>query len=324
MRAKAFRSSSMKMSVTVIVLTFNESVNIADCLKSVAWADDVVIVDSGSTDDTVALARRVRPDVRCFEHLFQDFGDQRNWALDNTEPKHDWILFLDADERITSALSEAMSAVVMPEGDKEKHAKNIEEGMHVCTDRRVNADPGTEPIPSHAGYYLCNRYFFMGRWIKHCALYPSWQLRLLRKGQVRFRKEGHGQREVTEGSLGYLEEPYDHYGFSKGIEAWVARHDAYASNEVELIRRLRSEPLELKRLFSADPIARRRCLKSLAVHLPCRPLFRFLYMYIIRFGFLDGRPGWVFCRLRFSHEMNIAEKLGDSRRRDEEGKCPPQ
>ena len=157
----------MKSPITIVILTFNETVNIADCLNSVAWADDVIVVDSGSTDDTVALARRVRLDVRVFEHPFQDFGDQRNWALDNTNPKNEWILFLDADERITSACAEAIQNAI----------RNPEDQV---------------------GFFLSCRNFFLGKWIKHCSLYPSWQLRLLKKGQVRYRKEGHGQREGME------------------------------------------------------------------------------------------------------------------------------
>lgn len=272
-----------RFPLTAIVLTLNEERNIADCLRCLDWADDVVVVDSGSRDATVARAREARPDARIFEHPFQDFGDQRNWALDHAEPKHEWILFVDADERITPACAGAIREAVEKAG----------------------------PV---VGFYLCNRYIFRGRWIRHCSLFPSWQLRLLRKGRVRFRKEGHGQREVTDGPLGFIREPYDHYGLSKGVAEWLARHEKYAQNEVELLLRLQREPVAWAALWGRDPVARRRALKQIGARLPCRPLARFLYMYVWRRGFLDGRAGWDFCRLRWRHERNVARQLAAARR----------
>jgi len=271
-----------KAPVSVIILTMNEELNIRGCLETVAWAGDVVLVDSGSRDRTVELARQARPDIRVLEHPFLDFGDQRNWALDNTRPKHDWILFLDADERCTPECASEIQAAVQ--------------------------NPGNS-----AGFFLTCRNFFLGRWIRHCTFYPSWQLRLLKKGCVRFRKEGHGQREVSEGPLRYIPEPYNHFGFSKGIEHWIARHNVYSTNEVELIHQLRLQPLALRDLFNSDPVQQRRCLKRIAARAGCRPLLRFLYMYVIRAGFLDGYAGFVFCMLRVSHEIHITAKLAEVR-----------
>jgi len=264
--------------ITAIVLTRDEEVNIRDCLASLSWADDVVMVDSNSTDRTLEMAKGARPDVRVFQRGFTDFGDQRNWALDHAAPRHPWILFIDADERVTPACAAAIRAAVRNPGDK-------------------------------AGFFLTCRNFFMGRWIRHCTLYPSWQLRLLKSGAVRFRKEGHGQREVTDGPLGFIHEPYDHFGFSKGVEHWKARHEGYAANEAELIFRLRAEPLAPRDLLSPDPVVRRRCLKRFAARTPCRPMMRFVYIYLLRLGFLDGYPGLVFARLRAWHERNITARL---------------
>ncbi|MBN1268935.1 MAG: glycosyltransferase [Kiritimatiellae bacterium] len=268
--------------VSAIILTLNEEANMRACLESLAWVDEVVVVDSGSHDRTVALAGEAREDVRVFEHEFRDFGDQRNWALDHTDPKNEWILFVDADERITPACAAAI--------------------------RQAVAGGGAE-----IGYYLANRYLFLGRWIRHCTLYPSWQLRLLKRGHVRFQKEGHGQREVADGPLGYIREPYDHYGLSKGEGEWLARHKAYAVNEVDLLLRLRGEKINWSRLWGRDPVARRRALKQIAARMPCRPVMRFAYMYLWRGGFLDGRAGWRFCRLRWVHEMNVAARLAEAR-----------
>lgn len=277
---------SNRFGVSAIILTRDEEINVQDCLAALNWTDDVIVVDCGSRDRTIELAKAARGDVRVFEHPFVDFGDQRNWALDNTLPKHPWILFVDADERITPACARAVCDAV--------------------------AQPGT-----CVGFFLAPRNIFLGRWLKHCTFYPSWQLRLLKQGSVRYRKEGHGQREVTDGPLGYVREPYDHLPFSKGIKHWKERHAVYASNEIELILRLQAEPLGWPDLFSGDAVRRRRFLKRAAARVPAfvRPYLRFLYTYVLRGGFLDGRAGWVFCALRLSHEIHIASKLHEAQTR---------
>jgi len=267
--------------LTAIVLTQDEEINIRECLKTLAWADDVVVVDSGSRDRTIEIARHERPDVRIFSHGFKDFGDQRNWALDNAQSPHEWILFVDADERIPADCAEAIQHAVRGAG-----------GL--------------------VGFFLCARTYFLGRWIRHSTMFPSWQLRLLRRGAVRFQKEGHGQREVAGGPLGYIETPYDHFGFSKGLEAWIARHNRYSTEEIELIHRLRTEPLNILDAFG-PPVARRRFLKRLAARIGGRPVMRFVYLYFLRGGWLDGRPGLLYCLLRMAHEIHIVAKMEERR-----------
>lgn len=278
--------SGIKCPLSVIILTGNEERNIAECVADLDWADDVIVVDSYSTDATLEEARRARPDVRIFQNPFEDFGQQRNWALDETGPRHEWILFLDADERCPPAFAEAI--------------------------RRTVADPGEK-----VGFFLCYRNMFLGQWIKRSTFFPSWQLRLLKQGEVRYRKEGHGQRELTDGPLGFIQEPYDHYGFSKGVADWIARHNQYSTDEVELILRLASEPLRLTDLLRRDPVVRRRCLKRIAARIPLRPMTRFLYSYIVRGGFLDGLAGWHYCLLRASHEIHVQAKLVECARQQE-------
>ena len=273
--------TSHRFPLSVIVLTHNEAENIPACLASVEWAHDLIVVDSGSTDGTVGIARDTCPDVRVFVHPFRDFGEQRSWALDETAPKHEWVLFLDADERCTATCAAAIREAVKSPGD-------------------------------HVGFYLTYRNFFLGRWIKRCTLYPSWQVRLLKRGAVGFRKEGHGQREVTDGRLGYIREPYDHYGFSKGIAHWIERHNRYSSNEGELLQRLRDEPLRLRDLLRGGPVVRRRCLKRFRARIWCRPLVRFIYSYVFQRGFLDGRAGLVYCLLRVAHDIHIGAKLAEA------------
>jgi glycosyltransferase involved in cell wall biosynthesis len=269
-----------RIPVSVIVLTHNEEENIASCLDSLSGFDEIVVVDSGSTDRTLDVLREQFPGVRVLHNRFSDFGEQRNWALDNSGVRNEWILFMDADERSTGPFADAIAATVAE--------------PHGCD-----------------GYFVCYRNMFLGKWIRRSTMYPSWQLRLLRSGRVRYRKEGHGQREVMEGLAGYIRVPYDHYGFSKGIADWVARHNVYSTNEVELVRRLVIEPLRPLELLTVDPVKRRRAQKRLAARLPFRPLWRFLHTYIVCGGFLDGRPGFIFCLLRTAHEIHIVAKLSE-------------
>ncbi len=266
---------------SVIVLTHNEADNIAPCLSLLSGFGEIIVVDSGSTDGTLDRLREDFPHVRVLHHPFEDFGRQRNWALDHGHPQYEWVLFLDADERCTRECADAIAAAI--------------------------SSPD-----SHVGFFLCYRNLFLGRWIKHCTMYPTWQLRLLKRGRVRYQKEGHGQREVMSGSAGYIHTPYDHLGFSKGIANWIARHNEYSSNEIELITRLAGSSFSISTLFTRDPVARRRALKQLAARAPLRPLARFLYLYIVRRGFLDGRPGLLFCLLRVAHELHIVVKLAEA------------
>lgn len=267
----------------MIVLTRDEEANIAACLALLDWADEVILVDSGSADDTIGRARAARPDLQVHVHPFTDFGQQRNWALDCASPRHEWVLFLDADERCTPACAEAIRRAIEKPGD--------------CV-----------------GFFLCCRNWFLGRWIRHCTLYPSWQLRLLRAGKVRFVKEGHGQRETSDGPLGYLDEPYDHYPLSKGIADWIARHNRYSTAEVELIEQYCREPLELRAAFARDPIRRRRCLKRILARMGCRAVAQFGYTYVLRGGFLDGMAGLHYCLLRAAHEIHVSAKLAELRK----------
>ena len=277
----ALRSTGPRIPVSAIILTLNEELNIARCLACLKRIDEVILVDSGSTDHTLAIAQEVSPDLRSFQHSFQDFGDQRNWAIDHTDPKHEWLLFVDADEFCTPELLDEIDAFVRSPG-------------------------------SHVGAFIAGKNYFLGRWLKHATHYPSYQLRLFQHGQVRFQKEGHGQREVTSGALYYLQEYWVHEPFSKGIYEWISRHNRYSSDEVELINELKLGPVYWDHFVSMDPIKRRRALKRLAAKIPFRPVLRFAYIYLFKRGFLDGYSGLIYCALLMAHNINIVAKLAES------------
>lgn len=273
-----------KVPLTAIILTLDEEINIARCLSCLDWADDVVVVDSGSSDRTIELARSTRPDVRVFDHPFKDFGDQRNWALDNTEVKHDWILFVDADEFCVPELAREIGDYIRSPGDT-------------------------------VGAFIAGKNHFMGKWLRYSGLYPSPQLRLLKLGAVRYRKEGHGQREVTDGKLAYLKQGWVHEGFSKGLADWFDKHNRYSSEEVDLMLRLRREPVGLRQLLSNDALSRRQCMKRIGARLlPLMPLLRFGYRYGFRRGFLDGKPGFLFSLLCASITIQVVAKVFEAER----------
>ena len=263
---------------SILILTKNEEANIAACLDSVAWCDDVVVLDSHSTDRTrdIAAARG----ARVFERGFDDFGAQRNYALDQIEFRHPWVFHLDADERFNDALQRECEEVI---------AKDE------CS-----------------AYFVANRIIFLGRWIKHSSQYPYHQVRLVKRGEARFAKAGHGQREdAPHRGVGYLRTPYDHLNFSKGIADWVDRHNRYSSEEAAEAAALCEGPLPLGDLLSGDSLARKRALKRLHARLPARWLWKFLYLYVGKGGFLDGYPGFAYCMLNGFYDFLISVKIAE-------------
>ncbi|KRP34890.1 MAG: hypothetical protein ABS34_12130 [Opitutaceae bacterium BACL24 MAG-120322-bin51] len=267
------------MSVSILILTLNEAPNIAACLESVAWADDVVVLDSFSSDETCAIAESMG--ARVVQRKFDDFGSQRNYALDSIEFKHDWIFHLDADERFNPELQSECERVV---GLEERSA-----------------------------YFVPNRIIFLGKWIPRCTQYPFPQVRLIKQGEVRFAKAGHGQREAAaQRGVGHIDVAYDHYNFSKGVEDWIAKHNRYSSEEAQWAAEIERRPLG--ECLSKDSMLRKRALKSWFVRMPCRPWIKFFYLYIVKRGFLDGYAGLVYCRLQMMYESMIAIKRAELER----------
>lgn len=275
--------------VSVVILTHNEEVNIADCLRSCAWCDDVHVVDSGSQDRTIQIAREMG--AQTHHHPFTSFGAQRNWAIDHIEHKHEWVFHLDADERFTPDLVEEM--------------------------RRVLGAG-----PPQAGYYVPHKMIFMGRWLRHAeGGYPICQMRLFHKQRMRFRDYGHGQREDTPGAVGLLNKPYLHYNFSKGIQDWIDKHNRYSTLEARAIierREVQRGDGSLRPFGTA--IERRRFFKAKVYpKLPGTWLIRFMWMYFVRGGFLDGEPGLQYCLLMSAYDLYTSLKVTEIRRQDREG-----
>lgn len=270
--------------VSVVILTYNEQVNIKDCIRSCAWCDDVHVLDSGSTDRTVEFATALGAKVH--HNKFKSFGDQRNWAIDNIACKHPWHFHLDADERFTPEVVKELFDVVGADGNK------------------------TAKVA-----FLCpSKMMLLGRWLKHSAGYPSYQVRLFKFGKCRFMDFGHGQREDPQGEVGTLAQPYTHYNFSKGVLEWFYKHNDYSTREAAeaLVIRASGRPGLSQLVRGSDSTARRRAWKNMSYFLRGRALVRFMYNFFLRGGVLDGMAGLHYCAMisvyEFWTELKILEK----------------
>ncbi len=180
-----------KLSVTVI--TFNEEKNIRGCLESVRWADELVVVDSGSSDSTLDICREYTD--RLFTEAWRGYGRQKNLAADKAA--NPWILNIDADERVTKGLKQEI------------------EGLF---------EKGTELD----GFYMPRKSFFLGKWIKHGGWYPDYNLRLFKKGKGRFVERDVHETVELDGRAGYLKKPIEHYTYNS-ISDYLLRMDRYST-----------------------------------------------------------------------------------------------
>lgn len=259
---------------SVIVLTRDEAANIADCIASVE-SDDIVVLDSDSVDDTRAIATAAG--ARVFVRPFDGYAAQRNAALALPGFRYSWVLMLDADERMTPAL----------------HAEIVERLATVSPD---------------VGMFRMRRQdMFLGRWLRRSSGYPTWFGRLLRLGHVRVEREIN-EEFCTSLGIGALDGHIVHFPFNRGMAYWFDRHNRYSTMEAQVLAAERSRPIAWRNLLSRDPLARRKAAKQLAYRMPARPTLVFLYLYLMRAGFRDGHPGYLFCRMRALYEGMIDVK----------------
>lgn len=263
--------------ISIYILTYNEEIDIAACIESAMLSDDVIVVDSVSSDKTVEIAHRYP--VRTFLHKFESHGQQRTWMLQSIPTKYDWVYILEADERMTPELfQECLQATQSQE---------------------------------YIGYYVAERVMFLGSWIRRSTQYPRYQMRLFRKDKVWFTDYGHTEREVCNGATCFLKETYPHYTCSKGLSRWIEKHNRYSTDEAkETLRQLQQGNVNWRELFfGQSEVERRRALKDLSLRLPFRPLIRFIYMYFLLGGILDGRAGFAWCTLQAFYEYLIMLKV---------------
>lgn len=267
---------------SILILTQDEELNLEACLRSVSWCDDIWILDSGSTDRTLEIAEKYGCHI--LHRKFDNFGDQRNFAIDKATFKYPWVFDLDADERFTDFLKAECEELVRKD---EKSA-----------------------------YYVANKMMFLGKWIKHSSQFPVYQMRFHKLGEIRFIPHGHGQREgEAKRGLGYCKEAYVHYNFSKGLGDWFQKHAKYALCEAE---QQISDEASGEKIVGGDELARRRRLKRLASSLPGRSWIKLFYLLFIKGGVFDGPAGWLYCRLQAHYEFMCTSVLKELRLRERE------
>jgi len=270
--------------ISVLILTRNEEQDLPGCLDSVAWCDDIHILDSESTDRTSEIARERGATVTT--RRFDTYAAQRNASM-QLPYRHEWVLVLDADERPTPELcAEIPSALAIAPA-------------------------------SVSGFRIRRRDFLWGTWLKHAQLTPYY-VRLLRVGHAHYTRDVNEVVEV-DGEIRELHAPFDHLAFSKGITQWMAKHNGYSTKEAEMLadgNATRGASL-YQALFARNFHERRVAQKAIFYELPARPLIKWFYMMFVRGALLDGSAGVMYATLHSFYEFLIEVKCRELIRRRE-------
>lgn len=248
-----------KIQFSVLILTYNEENNIARCLESVKFSNDIVVVDSFSTDRTIKIIDAFE-NVTVLQSEFTDFASQRNFGLNSHKFLNEIVIHLDADEVLTPEFISELSKLDFERID-----------VVDCP----------------------NRVIFNGRWLKYSTGYPVYQSRIA-KNHIRFYELGHGQKISDDYTKFRMSTPYDHYNFSHGMTEWFIKHVKYAQKEALNLKAhaLHSRPLDRRWVYSKVPMI-------------VRPFARFVYQYIFRQGFRDGKEGFKYSLMMLVYELMI-------------------
>jgi glycosyltransferase involved in cell wall biosynthesis len=260
--------------VSVLILTKNEERDLPDCLKSVSWCDDVHVYDSFSDDHTVEIAESFGAHIT--QKKFENWSSHQNWGLSNIRFKHEWVLYIDADERVTEELRDSVIAA-------------------------------SQSNENFVAYEIQRRDFsWNGVWLKHAQISPFY-LRFFKPDKMKYERLVN-PISIPDGLTSSIKGFLDHYPFSKGIKAWIQRHLGYADMEAKM----RLADLEegkafsfRKALFSKDFTEKRYHQKGIFYKMPGRPMIKWIYMVIWRRAFLDGSAGLTYAFLQSIYEYFI-------------------
>lgn len=263
--------------ISVLILTKNEQQDLPGCLESVKWCDDIHVFDSFSDDLTLQIAADAGAKIT--QRKFDNWSSHQNWGLANIPFKYNWVLYIDADERVSESLKEAV------------FKKNLADDLHVA-------------------YEIQRRDFaWNGKWLKYAQMSPYY-LRLFRPEKMRYERLVN-PLSIPDGTVGALSGFLDHYPFSKGFKFWIQKHLGYADMEAAT----RFEDIGngisfsiMKALFSKDFTEKRYHQKGIFYSLPGRPLIKWFYMMFIRRAFLDGTAGITYATLQSIYEYFIVLK----------------
>jgi glycosyltransferase involved in cell wall biosynthesis len=263
--------------ISILILTKNEQQDLPGCLKSVSWSDDIHVYDSMSTDGTLAIAQQFGATVT--QRPFDNWAAHQNWGLKNVHFKYPWVFYIDADERMTPELVQAVQAAVASAKDQ-------------------------------VAFRVQRRDFFMGTWLKHVQTSPFY-MRLFRPEKMHYERLVN-PISVADGPVGQVGSYLDHFPFSKGIGQWIDRHNGYSRFEAQQIidNRQAGEGFSWIKAFTAKDFHQRRYhQKELFYRLPFRPFVKFLLLYVVKRGFLDGRAGLTYAALQAIYEYFIVLKV---------------
>ncbi len=282
--------SKNRATISAVIPTLNEEKNIEACLNSLSsLCDEIFIVDSGSSDETLQIARKFGAQI--VNHPYANAAKQWNWALNNLPLSGKWILCLDADQQLSSELQEEI--------------------------RRTLKSPPT----GVDGFYLCRRQIFRGRWIRHGGYYPKYLLKLFRAGKgISDENEFQDFRFYVPGKTEKLR--YDLIEDNQkewDINFWISKHTRFAELQAreEMMRRINGATWKIKPSLFGTPDQRVLWAKNFWYHLPLyvRPFLYFFYRYFIKLGFLDGKEGFVFHFFQgFWYRLLVDVKLDELRK----------
>ncbi|MBE8727048.1 glycosyltransferase family 2 protein [Flavobacterium hungaricum] len=264
--------------ISILILTKNEQQDLPGCLQSVAWSDDIHVFDSFSDDKTLEIARKAEANIT--QRVFDNWSAHQNWGLANIKFKYPWVLYIDADERVSDSLLNAI--------------KNLQ----------------LDTNSAFVAYELRRRDFaWSGKWLKYSQMSPFY-LRLFRPEKMRYERLVNPV-SLPDGPTSKIEGYLDHYPFSKGFKFWIQRHLSYA--DMEALTRVKDINNDIsfslkKALFSSDFTEKRYHQKGLFYKMPARPLIKWFYMVIIRKAFLDGSAGFTYATLQSIYEYFIVLK----------------
>jgi glycosyltransferase involved in cell wall biosynthesis len=262
---------SKNPTLSVILIAHNEANNIVDCLASVSFADQIVVVDSGSTDNTVELARAAGAQVVQTTD-WPGFGVQKNRALDLATC--DWVFSIDADERVTPELEAQLKAAIHFEANSnaaETHTDVVKIDSNIDNNRN-------KYTKHHLAYEVPRLTQFCGQWIRHCGWTPDHVLRLFKRGSAKFSNDLVHERLVqSEGTCGKLTTPILHYSYPTPASYW-RKLDQYSQAWAEQ-RYLQGQTTSMLRAAMSGLVA-------------------FVRSYFVRLGFLDGALGFAVCTMQ--------------------------
>jgi glycosyltransferase involved in cell wall biosynthesis len=266
------------MCVSVFVQTLNEEVNLIRCLDSIKdMTDDIVVLDSLSSDNTVDIARLYG--ARVFQRPYDGRANNQNWAVTNIAFKYSWVWYVDADEVTPCELKDEILAI--------------------CSD----------PTRKEVLFRVRFKNMLFGKWLKYSSMYPTWVARLWKPKHIRWERAANPVA-IVDGPEGKLKGHFLHFSFNKGFFAWFEKHNKYSSIEAEeTLKELRLRTLKFRELIDKNPAIRRQALKKLSFLMPARSICKFFFMYFLKLGFLDGRSGLTYCMLQAIYEYMICLKV---------------